>query len=374
MKYEIVKEFPNDILYERDDICISIYMPTHRHTTATNQDKILFKNQIQKAERILGEKYSKKEVDKILEPLYDLEQDNMFWNRTKDGIAMLLNRQHFIIYNLYRDIQELTVVSDHFHIRPLIRVYQSADKYYVLGVNRKLFKLYYGDRYGLRELELPEGTPIKIEDVLGDQYTSPGRVIVSGGGVSFGTGSKKDEVPKDTEKYLRYVDKFVWENYSKPANAPLVLLSLDEYQGDFRKMSNNKYLVDEGIKKDFESMDIESIRKESWKIIENIYLGETEKLVNLFNSEHGKGLASDNINDIARKAVEDRIKVILIESDKLTPGKVNLETGEVEIIEDAINYILDDISEMVLRAKGEVVMLPKERMPTDTGVAAIYRY
>ena len=39
-------------------------------------------------------------------------------------------------------------------------------------------------------------------------------------------------------------------------------------------------------------------------------------------------------------------------------------------VEDA----LDDLAETVLRMKGTVVVVPAERMPMPTGVAAAYRY
>ena len=39
-----------------------------------------------------------------------------------------------------------------------------------------------------------------------------------------------------------------------------------------------------------------------------------------------------------------------------------------------VDDLLDDLVEMVFNSKGHVVLLPKERMPSTTGVAAIYRY
>jgi hypothetical protein len=36
--------------------------------------------------------------------------------------------------------------------------------------------------------------------------------------------------------------------------------------------------------------------------------------------------------------------------------------------------VIDDLAEMVLRTGGEVVVVPKERMPTDTGLAATFRH
>ena len=36
--------------------------------------------------------------------------------------------------------------------------------------------------------------------------------------------------------------------------------------------------------------------------------------------------------------------------------------------------MLDDIAELVLKNGGQVVIVPNERMPTRTGIAAIYRF
>jgi hypothetical protein len=36
--------------------------------------------------------------------------------------------------------------------------------------------------------------------------------------------------------------------------------------------------------------------------------------------------------------------------------------------------VLDDIAELVLKNGGQVVVMPKDRMPTQTGAAAIYRF
>src|SRR5207253_10374982 len=36
--------------------------------------------------------------------------------------------------------------------------------------------------------------------------------------------------------------------------------------------------------------------------------------------------------------------------------------------------LLDEIAEEVLRTKGTVVVVPRERMPTETGLAAIFRF
>jgi hypothetical protein len=36
--------------------------------------------------------------------------------------------------------------------------------------------------------------------------------------------------------------------------------------------------------------------------------------------------------------------------------------------------MLDDLGELVIKKGGQIVIVPTERMPTRTGIAAIYRY
>lgn len=380
MKYELVQDFPIEAIYDRTKPCISIYLPTTRVRPNT-KDFIVFKNLLQKVETSLKQEYSNKEVENIMKPLVELADDRLFWNKTKDGLVIFLNPNHFIIYNLSRPVEELAIVSNSFHIKPLIRVYQSADNYYVLGINKKQFKLFYGNRYELKEITFNDDVLVKIEDVLGDDYTDPHLAVGSYGGAGnamyHGHGDRKSEIDKDVQKYFKYVDNFILENFSNPNRAPLVLVGLDENLGLFRKITKNSYLVDDVISSDFEKLNIKDLKDSSWKIIEQIYLQKTQNLIDKFNINLNNKLASDNINMAAKMAVKGAVETLLVESDKIIPGRVDLTSGELineNLDNPNINDILDDLVEIVLNAKGDVVMLPKERMPTDSGLAAVFRY
>ncbi len=45
-----------------------------------------------------------------------------------------------------------------------------------------------------------------------------------------------------------------------------------------------------------------------------------------------------------------------------------------DLADPEVDDLLDDLGEIVLRMKGEVIVLPAERMPSESGVAAIYRF
>ena len=83
------------------------------------------------------------------------------------------------------------------------------------------------------------------------------------------------------------------------------------------------------------------------------------------------------IAQVAKAVFENRVKTVLIESDKIIPGRIDLNTGRVELGDlNNLDYddLLDDIAELVLKNRGEVVVLPKDMMPGNAGAAAIYRY
>ncbi|MBJ2356483.1 hypothetical protein JF818_08615 [Sphaerochaeta sp. S2] len=88
-------------------------------------------------------------------------------------------------------------------------------------------------------------------------------------------------------------------------------------------------------------------------------------------------LGSSDVKVVAKAAFNSRIATLLIEESKIVPGKINRATGEVEygdIKEPAFDDLLDDIAELTLMRKGEVLVIPKDMMPSTTGVAAIFRY
>ena len=45
-----------------------------------------------------------------------------------------------------------------------------------------------------------------------------------------------------------------------------------------------------------------------------------------------------------------------------------------DLADPEVDDLLDDLGEIVLRIKGEVIVLPAEGMPSESGVAAIYRF
>ena len=91
------------------------------------------------------------------------------------------------------------IVADSFHVKPLLRILQSADRFHVLAVNRHDIRLYEGNRDALDEIDLSEGVPRTAADVLGDEHPEPQSMAhsygtgpaASGDGANRGDGGAK---------------------------------------------------------------------------------------------------------------------------------------------------------------------------------------
>ena len=124
MLYEIVNDFPHEILNAKNPPFISLYQPTHRYSPENKQDAIRFKNLIREVEDSLMRKHPKREIVNIMKPFYAIAKEKMFWNYTLDGLAVLATEDRCIVYNLPRPVKEVVVVADTFYIKPLIRIFK----------------------------------------------------------------------------------------------------------------------------------------------------------------------------------------------------------------------------------------------------------
>ena len=370
---------------ECDPPCLSLFQPTHRDHPDNQQDPIRFKNLVKALEESLRQKFESDEIQFLLEPMLALADDHDFWNCTLDGLAVFRAGRTFRIYKLQRPVPELALVADSFHTKPLLRILQSADRYQVLALNRHGIKLFEGNRDALDEIAPADGVPRTLTAALGEELTDPRQTVSayggSGGGqapMHHGHGGRKDELDDDAERFFRAVDRAVLEYHSKPSGLPLLLAALPEHHHMFHDLSHNPFLISESLDVHPDALaSTEAFRERVWQTIEPRYLARLAGLVDTFGSNRPKGLASDDLAEVARVAVGGRVATLLIEGRREIPGRVDASTGELEfddLSHPELDDLLDDLGAVVLKMGGDVVVVPTERMPTETGIAAIYRY
>lgn len=374
----LLHDYATGVLRNPEPPCLSLYQPTHRHHPDNQQDPIRFRNLLKALEQSLRESYPAQDARALLRQFEDLAQDRAFWNCTLGGLAVLAAPGVFHVYNLPRSVPEFAVVADSFHIKPLIRFVQSADRYHVLGVSRQKISFFEGNRDALEEVDLDPAVPrIPSEAPRGEAkefHLSAWASSAGSPGVHYSEGSKSNIEDNAATRFLRAVDRAILEHYSRPVRLPLILAALPENQSFFRAISRNPFLLPDGVDMHPDAMSRNDLRERAWRRMESHYRARLAGLIEMFAAARSKELGDDDVERVAASAAAARVGTLLTEADRHIPGRINPETGEVSLGGDAVDDVLDDLAELVLKNGGQVVIVPNEHMPTQTGVAAIYRF
>ncbi len=371
------------LLAEQEPPCLSLYQPTSRRHPENQQDPIRYGNLLKSLEESLLKGYSAQDTATALIPFRELATDRDFWSHTTDGIAVLGAPGLFRVFQFHRPVDELTVVANSFHIKPLLRIIQSAGRYQVLSLNRREIRLFEGDRDHLEEIKLAEDVPATITQALGDEFTEPHQTVTSHGGTGMGSamrhghGGKQDELDIDEPRFFRAVDRAILAHHSRPTGLPLILAALGEYHTPFRQVSHNSLLLPKGIETDPTSLKLDDLRARAWAIVEPEYRERLAQMAGDFGAAKAKGLGTDDLASAVTAATQSRVASLLVEAERQIPGLLDPDTGRVKLhsLDDPqVDDLLDDLAELVLRRGGKVVTVPAADMPTDTGLAATFRF
>jgi hypothetical protein len=231
---------------------------------------------------------------------------------------------------------------------------------------------------------MPADFPDTIKEALGEELTEEHLTVASYGGVGgtqgnmvHGHGGRKDELDVDAERFFRAAADVVYEKISKPSGLPLVLAALPEHHNLFQKVNKNPFLVKEGVTVNPKSVNTDTFVKMTWQVMEPGYKQRLQSLADSFQESASKQKGSDDISRVAKAAAESRIDVLLLESGRIIPGRLQEETGTIEagnLAHPELDDLLDDLGELAVARGGKVVVVPKELMPTASGLAATFRF
>lgn len=378
----------SQLLAKRDAPCLSLYQPTHRSFPERQQDPIRFKHLVRQLEDALKQQGRAEQTKSLLKPFHDLIDDPDFWNANRDGLAVFGAKDYFEVFRLQRSVPELAVANDRMHLKPLLRIAQSADHYQILAITLDSVRLFEGNRDSVDEVALGDGVPKTVEEALGRELTEKGQTgFPQGFGrasergdpmqVESGGAGRQDEIDRDRDRFFREVDRAILEHHSRRSKLPLILAALPEHQFHFRKHSHNSFLLPEGIESDISLLSRDELRQKSWIVMQPRYIKRLEGFINQYGESHGQGLATDQLELIGQATLEGRVATLLVEAERQIPGVADQQQGKAVPVEDdtaTTPDLLDELTIWTLEQGGEVISVPTERMPTESGAAAIYRY
>jgi hypothetical protein len=199
-----------------------------------------------------------------------------------------------------------------------------------------------------------------------------GGVRSAGAGRSIHGGGEAD--PKaDLRALFRLVDRALLA-FTHDERTPVVLATFEHYASIFHEVSKNPQLLDESIDGDPAAQSRDQLRERALALLKPRREAAMKAFTDQYNVALNAHRGTNYPPNIAKAAVYGRVRTLLVEDGRTLPGVVDRMTGEVLKGDAGGADLLDDIGELVIASGGDVYVLPKALMPTDVGVAAIYRY
>jgi len=364
---------------------VSLFMPTQRGGTASQQNPIRFKNLLRQAEAaLLARDLRPAQVREILEPAWQRLADDLYWRHQSDGLAAFLAHGTARFYRLPIAFDDLVVVNDRFHIKPLLPLLTGDGRFYVLALSQRQVRLLQGTRHHIGEI-IPEGLPHNLAEAMQAVPTGvPARppVITSigkGGQVQdiyHGHGADIEDSKDLIFRYFRRIDEGL-HTLLRTERAPLVLAGVEYYLPIYKEANTYPHLVDEVIPGNPEGIRDQELHRQAWALVEPIFQRARERAKAWYRQRAGTGQTSNDIAEILRAAHQGRVEFLFVTRGRPLWGVFDPASGTARLCSEAspeTDDLLDVAAVETLRHGGAVFALEPAEMVDTCPAAATFRY
>jgi hypothetical protein len=368
-------------------------MPTHRAGAETQQNPIRLKNLLGQAEERLlasdrdrgGRGLRTPEVQARLEPASELVEDGQFWQHQSDGLAIFISAEIAEHYRLPFDFEELVVVADRFHMKPLLRLLSGDGHFFILALSQDQVRLLQGSRYSVGAVEL-ESAPSNLAEALRFDdperrlqfHTASGPTGGKGGrpAMFYGQGAPSQDEKGDILRYFQKLDAGLQE-FLSGEQAPLVLAGVDYLLPLYREANTYPHLVEKGIEGNPENLSAKELHQRAWAIVQPRFLGEREVAAERYRQLAGTDQATDDLNEIVPAAYHGRVETLFVALDLQQWGTFDPAANEVRLRQErepGAGDLLDFAAVQALLHGASVYVVEPDQMPAGASLAAVFRY
>jgi hypothetical protein len=367
---------------------VSLYIPTARCGVAsTQQNPIRFKNALRQAEeRLLACGVRPLETRAILEPAAHLLQHTDFWRRQSDGLAVFLSSDtsRCRFYCLPLAFDELVVVTNRLHLKPLLPLLNGDGQFYVLALSQNDVRLLQCTRYSVTPVELPD-IPTSLDEALQREnspahvqfYTcTQGRGTVARTALLHGYGIGNEDHKTHLLRYFQQIDRGL-HALLRNAQAPLVCAGVDYLLPIYREANTYAGLMDTGIPGNPEGCTAEALHAQAWAIVQPIFAQAQVEARARYQRYAGTGQALNDVPAIIAAACHGRVDVLFVAVGVQQWGTVNTDTGVCQIHQEAAPGAADLLDIAAIQTfvnGGTVYAVAPDDVPGGAPLAAVLRY
>jgi hypothetical protein len=353
-----------DLLDHRHVASVSIYLPTGRSTLDAKSARTTLSN----IRRDVEARFEAAGVDAddrsesrsrygdgswVIEELDSIIEDDDFWTRQSDTLAIFLSPGHEVTFRLPNQLEEAVHVGERFHVKPLLRATTFPHAAFVLALSKGEARL----------LEIfNDGPPVEVTvpDMPKDAWVP---------------SANHFHMARD-RAYVRLVDHAI-RPILNGSDLPLIIAATEGIDALFRTVNSSPRLVERRVPGNPEELSDLELADAARTVLDEVYATQLADLAGLVDQRNSQGRAAFDLADIARFATIGAVDTVVVDVDAHVPGTVDEATGAVEFVDEtgAETYgITDEIARRVLRNGGRVLAVRAFEVPMGGQAAAILRY
>jgi hypothetical protein len=386
------------LLRPRSAPCVTIVQPTQAPPRGEGTVTAL-RHLIDRVQLSLAATRSRDEVEAILAPWRALEMDPLLWSHGGDGFAGFGARGEAWLMPLAGPLTASATVGSRFRTLAMVEHVAAIQRCRVLVISSRLVRVLdgVGDGEGKARLvpvplsrgtgqSFPDGS-VSRDEIVALERQEPHRVLHGSGPAGIkvhgGFGSRAEGVAADTHRFFHDVAGMV-ATIGSPPSAGFLLVGLPRAVAEFTdalplarhpfvRMTVHPHLVG---------------KEELAHVVGDVLRASRRRreiaLTEAFQGARVYGRGTGDFSDIARAAAAGQVGTLLLESGRRESGSIDSITGTIDFPSesedrdipgiDAGDDLYGALAELVLAHSGDVVCLPASKMPTRTGVAAIFRW
>lgn len=362
---------------------ISLYMPTHRRGIEIQQDPVRWKNLLRAAEERLEKKgIRSSDIKEYLQPAWQLLQDSFFWQKQSDGLAAFLGSGESRFYRLPVSFEELVVVSDRFHLKPLLPYFARDGRFYILALSQKQVRLFEGTRYSVEEVNLEDmpqsvAEALNLDGVQGHLQYHTGTSSARGERAAIYHGHNPQDDEKDRiQKWFHQIDGEL-SDILVGRKVPLVIAGVEYLFHLYREANTYPHLVEGGVKGNPDELNAENLHEKAWPLVEPIFGEDMRKAKEKYFELTGTKQITSDISEALRAAEHGRVESLFIPKNQQIWGRYDRENDSIEISKDhpaGAQDLLDLAAAKTMRNGGDVYAMVSDEMPGGELLAAVLRY
>ncbi len=365
--------------------CISIYFPTLKSGDGTRQNPIRLKNLLADAEeRLTSLGVKRAEQKKLLEPAAQLINESIFWTNQSDGMSMFLSPGFFQFYRIPLHVEELVVVTESFHLKPLLSLLMSDNQFYVLALSQKNARLLRGTRDLVEDMDL-SAVAQKFEETfleeLPEQYlqfhTGTPRRGDTRSAIYYGHGGEIDSVIKERLlKYFRFLDKEL-HSLLQAESSPLVLACVDYLAPLYQEANKYPLLMEDRILGNPENLSAEELHNKAWEIVQPYIQKKRDETIARYHEQKGTGKTSNNLHEILPGTFHGQIESLFVTVGIQRWGRYDPESNALHLPEEPLpgdEDLLDLAAAQTYLNGGTVYAVSQDLMPDLEPLAALLRW